>query len=149
TELVGKLGPLEWVINTPSHHRVHHGCNGKYLDKNHAGMLIIWDRMFGTFEPEADRPVYGTVKPVASFNPLYCSWAPFRDILEVARQSPRFLDKLQIWIRPPEWRPEGLPPAELDIALDRPKYHVKPSRAAGIYTTVMFVVTLTITVFFL
>ncbi|WP_240808081.1 sterol desaturase family protein [Polyangium spumosum] len=89
TELVGKLGPLEWVLNTPSHHRVHHGCNGRYLDRNHGGILIVWDRLFGTFEPEAETPVYGTVKPVASWNPLFCTWAPLRDILETAARAPR------------------------------------------------------------
>jgi sterol desaturase/sphingolipid hydroxylase (fatty acid hydroxylase superfamily) len=149
TELVGKIGPLEWILNTPSHHRVHHGVNGRYLDKNHAGMLIIWDRMFGTFEPERERAVYGTVKPVASFNPLYCAWAPLRDLIELSMQAPRVVDKLLIWIMPPEWRPEGMPPVVIDVALDRAKYDVKPSRAAGLYVTVMFVLTLAATLLFL
>jgi sterol desaturase/sphingolipid hydroxylase (fatty acid hydroxylase superfamily) len=75
TELVGKLGPLEWVLNTPSHHRVHHGSNPRYLDKNYAGILIVWDRLFRTFEPEVEAPRYGLTKPLqrkdvfhASFN---------------------------------------------------------------------------------
>ena len=149
TELVGRLGPLEWVLNTPSHHRVHHGCNGRYLDKNHAGMLIIWDRMFGTFEEEGEQPVYGTVKPVASFNPLFCAWAPFGELFALASRAPRALDKLLLWIMPPEWRPAGLPAAEIAIAVDRPKYHVRPGRAAGAYATVMLVLTLAATVVFL
>ena len=70
TELVGRLGPLEWVLNTPSHHRVHHAVNRQYLDRNYAGVLIVWDRMFRTFEPEVEEPVYGTVEPMNSFNPL-------------------------------------------------------------------------------
>ena len=59
TELVGKLGPLEWLFNTPSHHRVHHGSNPRYIDKNHGGILIVWDRLFGTFQIEDEQPVYG------------------------------------------------------------------------------------------
>ncbi|MFT4595538.1 MAG: alkylglycerol monooxygenase, partial [Psychroserpens sp.] len=59
TTTIKSLGPLEWIFNTPSHHRVHHGSNPKYIDKNHAGSLIIWDRMFGTFKQEEDEPVYG------------------------------------------------------------------------------------------
>ena len=69
TEAIDRLGPLEWVMNTPSHHRVHHARNPKYLDKNYAGMFIIWDRMFGTFEPEDEQPVYGITKPLKSMEP--------------------------------------------------------------------------------
>merc|ERR1712071_222378 len=73
TTLIGKLGPLEWILNTPSHHRVHHGSNKYCLDKNFGGWLIIWDRMFGTFQEEIpDVPiVYGLVDQVKSFNPFY------------------------------------------------------------------------------
>lgn len=70
TETIGKLGPLEWVMNTPSHHRVHHGSNPQYIDRNHAGIFIIWDRLFGTFEPENEKVVYGLTKNVESHNPL-------------------------------------------------------------------------------
>ena len=149
TELVGKLGPLEWVLNTPSHHRVHHGCNGKYLDRNHGGMLIVWDKLFGTFEPEAEKPVYGTVKPVATWNPLVCAWTPLRDILDTAARAPHLVDKLKVWVMPPEWRPRGEPPADVSVAIDRPKYDARPSRGAGIYAAVMLVFTLVATVYFL
>ena len=74
----GRLGPLEWVLNTPSHHRVHHGRNPKYIDRNHAGSLIIWDRMFGTFQEEEEEPVYGITTPLASWNPVWANlhyWA--------------------------------------------------------------------------
>ena len=70
TQSIRSLGPLEWVFNTPSHHRVHHGVNRQYIDKNYAGVLIIWDRMFGTFEPEVETVRYGISKPVNSFNPI-------------------------------------------------------------------------------
>ena len=69
TRAIGKLGPLEWVLNTPSHHRVHHARNPKYLDKNYAGTLIIWDRMFGTFQAEEEEPVYGLTKPLEQLEP--------------------------------------------------------------------------------
>jgi alkylglycerol monooxygenase len=70
TEAVGRLGPLEWVLNTPSHHRVHHGSNPQYLDRNYAGILIVWDRLFGTFEPEGERVRYGLVTNIETFNPV-------------------------------------------------------------------------------
>jgi alkylglycerol monooxygenase len=71
TKLVKKLGWLEYVLNTPSHHRVHHGVNVQYLDKNYAGVLIIWDRLFGSFVPESEEPRYGIIKPLESYNPLW------------------------------------------------------------------------------
>ena len=70
TETIGKLGPVEWIMNTPSHHRVHHGSDRKYLDKNYAGILIIWDRMFGSFQVEEETPVYGLTTDFDSQNPL-------------------------------------------------------------------------------
>jgi sterol desaturase/sphingolipid hydroxylase (fatty acid hydroxylase superfamily) len=72
TELIGRLGPLEWVLNTPSHHRVHHASNTAYLDRNYGGILIIWDRIFGTFtQQRPDVPItYGLVHPIRSLNPL-------------------------------------------------------------------------------
>ena len=85
TRAIGKLGPLEWVLNTPSHHRVHHGRNPKYLDKNYAGTLIIWDRMFGTFQAEEEEPVYGLTKPLEQLEPAVGQPA------RVARPVPRRL----------------------------------------------------------
>jgi len=85
TETVGRLGVLEWVMNTPSHHRVHHGSNPQYIDRNHAGIFIIWDRLFGTFEPEVEKPVYGLTKPVGTYNPVRVQLGEFvaiaRDVL--------------------------------------------------------------------
>ncbi|WP_018478582.1 sterol desaturase family protein [Pontibacter roseus] len=86
TELIRKLpAPLEYIFVTPSHHRVHHGSNAKYIDKNYGSTLIIWDRLFNTFQAEEERPVYGLTKPVTSYNPLYLvfhEWVDlFRDLL--------------------------------------------------------------------
>lgn len=69
TKAIRTLGPLEWILNTPSHHRVHHGSDPKYIDRNHAGTLIIWDKLFGTFQREEEEPVYGITKPLSSWNP--------------------------------------------------------------------------------
>ncbi|HMT30288.1 MAG TPA: sterol desaturase family protein, partial [Bacteroidia bacterium] len=68
TRAIGRMGPLEWVLNTPSHHRVHHGSDPRYLDKNHGGTLIIWDRLFGTFKEEDVEPHYGITTPLQSWN---------------------------------------------------------------------------------
>src|SRR5690606_7358138 len=70
TRFIGTMGILEWFMNTPSHHRVHHGINPEYLDKNYAGTFIVWDRLFGTFEPEKAPVVYGITKPLKNFSPL-------------------------------------------------------------------------------
>jgi sterol desaturase/sphingolipid hydroxylase (fatty acid hydroxylase superfamily) len=84
TDVVGRLGPLEWIFNTPAHHRVHHASNGEYLDRNYGGILIVWDRLFGTFA--AERPeaplVYGLVHPLASLNPITIA---FHEWLQIAR----------------------------------------------------------------
>ncbi|HYD72000.1 MAG TPA: sterol desaturase family protein, partial [Candidatus Binatia bacterium] len=86
TETIGRLGPLEWVMNTPSHHRVHHAINARYLDANYAGVLIIWDRLFGTFVPEDDKePIrYGIISQLGTFNPIrvaFHEWLGiFRDL---------------------------------------------------------------------
>jgi hypothetical protein len=146
TELVGKLGPLEWFMNTPSHHRVHHGVNGRYLDRNHAGMLIIWDRMFGTFEPEGDRPIYGTVKQVTTWNPLAAALAPFADIARTAAAQPRLVDMLKVWVMPPGW--SAVPGPVIDV-VSRAKFDHKPTRAAAVYVTAMFIATLVAVVLYL
>lgn len=108
TRLVGRLGPLEWVLNTPSHHRVHHGVNPKCIDKNHGGMLIVWDRLFGTFQEEEEEPTYGTVKPLASWNPVWANIAPWVHLLSIARRTVSVRDRLRLFLMPPEWQPEDL-----------------------------------------
>jgi sterol desaturase/sphingolipid hydroxylase (fatty acid hydroxylase superfamily) len=107
TRFISTLGPLEWVLNTPSHHRVHHGVDAPYLDKNHAGVFIIWDRLFGTFQAEKHPPTYGTIEPLASFNPL---WAHVQYGVKLAQKVaalPGLTNKLQGLFRGPGWSPEG------------------------------------------
>lgn len=105
TRAVKTLGPLEWVFNTPSHHRVHHGKNPVYIDKNYGGVLIVWDRLFGTFEPESEEPVYGTVTPLSSWNPFWANGVFYTDMARYMRGLP-FSHKLQVLWRPPGWHPD-------------------------------------------
>ena len=107
TELVGKTHPVaEAVLNTPSHHRVHHGVDAKYLDRNYGGVLIIWDRVFGTFQPEAQRPVYGTTIPLRSYNPIWANLEHFARCWTLAKLAPRWRDKLRVWFAHPAWLPD-------------------------------------------
>lgn len=106
TRTIGKMGPLEWIFNTPSHHRVHHGSNKKYIDKNHAGSLIIWDRMFGTFQAEEEEVVYGITKPLASWNPVWANFHYWYDLFQIAGQTSSVSTKFKVFIKPPGWQPE-------------------------------------------
>lgn len=110
TELVDKLPrPIELVFNTPSHHRVHHGSDQEYLDRNYAGILIVWDRLFGTFEPERRRPRYGLVKPKNTHNVLALQYGDYADLWRDLRAATRWRDRLGYLFRPPGWEPSGRP----------------------------------------
>jgi sterol desaturase/sphingolipid hydroxylase (fatty acid hydroxylase superfamily) len=106
---IPKLGWLEYVINTPSHHRVHHAANPEYLDANYGGILIIWDRMFGTFiEERADLPCrYGLVKPLLSNNPVVINAHEWLALGRELWQAKRWSDRWQYLFGPPGWRPDG------------------------------------------
>ncbi|MEX0283639.1 MAG: sterol desaturase family protein [Paracoccaceae bacterium] len=105
TELIGKLGPLEWVLNTPSHHRVHHGADDKYLDKNYAGMLIIWDRMFGTFQVEEETPRYGLKRDFDSQNPVIIWVSELPELVRDIRGARTWGEVWGYLMRPPGWAP--------------------------------------------
>jgi alkylglycerol monooxygenase len=107
TELVGKLGWYERIFNTPSQHRVHHAINPRYLDRNYAATLCIWDRLFGTFQEEREQPVFGLVKPLSSFNPIYAQMQAWVAMSRSAREA-RGWDRMRVWVKGPEWRPGGL-----------------------------------------
>jgi hypothetical protein len=94
TKLIRSLGPLEWVLNTPSHHRVHHGVNNPYLDKNYAGVLIIWDRMFGSFVKETEEPQYGIIKQIDGYNPFWINTHGWVEMWDAIREQPTFWRKL-------------------------------------------------------
>ncbi|WP_375445716.1 sterol desaturase family protein [uncultured Fibrella sp.] len=108
TELINRFpAPIEWVFNTPSHHRVHHGSDLTYLDKNHAGVLIIWDRLFGTFEPEQHRPTYGLTKNVGSYNPVKIAFHEWEDIARDLRHAGSLRNALGYLFGPPGWSHDG------------------------------------------
>jgi sterol desaturase/sphingolipid hydroxylase (fatty acid hydroxylase superfamily) len=133
TELIGKLGRFERVFNAPSPHRVHHAINPRYLDKNYAATLLIWDRLFGTFEPESEPPVYGLVKPLRSFDPLWAQVHYLVELVRYTRKTPRAVDKLKVWLRGPTWSPPGLLPLPPPPAVS-PSTFVKyqPQERAGL-----------------
>ncbi len=103
TEAVRTLGTSESVLNSPSHHRVHHGSNGQYLDRNHGSILIVWDRLFGTFEPEDDRVVYGLTKNLSSFNPAVIIGHEYAEIARDVASSTRWRDRVGYVVRGPGW----------------------------------------------
>lgn len=107
TKLVGKLGPIEWIFNSPSHHRVHHATQVQYLDKNHAGILIIWDRMFGTFQKEIEVPIYGITENINSFSPLKIASHEYISLWQDIRRAKKFSDKINYLIKPPGWSHDG------------------------------------------
>jgi sterol desaturase/sphingolipid hydroxylase (fatty acid hydroxylase superfamily) len=98
---------IESWLNTPSHHRVHHARNDRYLDKNYGGFLIIWDRIFGTYEPETEPCSYGLTAPVRTWDPTVINFREWSQLVEDAVHAPRWRDKLRIWIMPTGWRPPG------------------------------------------
>jgi sterol desaturase/sphingolipid hydroxylase (fatty acid hydroxylase superfamily) len=106
TERIGTMWwPIELVFNTPSHHRVHHGSDPEYLDKNYAGILIVWDRMFGTFQKELHRPTYGLTVPVGTYNVLKLQYGPFVALFRDVRAARRWRDKIGYVVMPPGWHP--------------------------------------------
>ena len=102
TETIGKLGWLETFMNTPSHHRVHHGREPKYLDKNFASVFIIWDKLLGTFQAEEETPDYGVTTPPANFNPITANLHYYQILWRDSKRQLRFFDKLAVWFLPPE-----------------------------------------------
>ncbi|HLN42229.1 MAG TPA: sterol desaturase family protein [Acidimicrobiales bacterium] len=103
TETLGALGPAETVLNTPSHHRVHHGSNRQYLDRNHGSILILWDRLFGTFEPEDERVVYGLTKNIDTFNPGRIATHEYVQMLRDVAASTSWRERLSYVVRGPGW----------------------------------------------
>jgi alkylglycerol monooxygenase len=95
TKFVKRLGILEYVLNAPAHHRVHHGTNEKYLDKNYAGVFIVWDRLFGTFIDETEEPIYGVIKPIKSYNWLWINTHSWVEMFDAMKQRKTLFGKLR------------------------------------------------------
>ena len=152
TEHVGKIGWLEFIINTPSHHRVHHGRNPKYIDKNYAGVFIIWDRIFGTFQEEEERPTYGITKSLNSWNPVYANFAHYIDLYKYVKQSRSWRDTKNMLFQHPGWLPDYLGGVQTPSTPDSDfyKYNADVSFLwAKLYIFVQFIALMGITAFFL
>jgi sterol desaturase/sphingolipid hydroxylase (fatty acid hydroxylase superfamily) len=133
TRLINKMGFLEKIIVTPSHHRVHHAINKEYLDKNYAAIFIIWDKWFGTFQEELENvpPVYGVKKPVQTWNPVIINFMHLWQLVKDAWRAEKIWDKVRIWFMPTGWRPEDVRekyPIEItERASDQIKYTTEAS----------------------
>lgn len=119
TEQVGKLGWFDRWFCSPSNHRVHHAVNNRYLDRNYGGILIVWDRLFGSFKEEDEPCVYGTRKPLQSWDPLWANGEVYWGLLKDTWHTRHWADKLRVWFKPPGWRPadvaERFPAPAFDI----------------------------------
>ena len=127
TQLIGKMGILEYVFVTPSHHRVHHAINPEYIDKNYGQILIIWDKIFGTFQPELDhvKPVYGTLNQAKTWNPILINYKYVWHLIKDAWRTKRLIDKIKIWFMPTGWRPKDVSIAYPSQKIKDPKKQVK------------------------
>ncbi|KZS39822.1 sterol desaturase [Aquimarina aggregata] len=150
TKLINKMGILEYIIVTPSHHRVHHAINTKYLDKNYSEIFIIWDKIFGTFQEELSEkpPVYGVKKPVNTWNPFLINFMHFWGILKDAWRTKNWLDKIKIWFMPTGWRPEDIketyPILVTTNPYNRKKYETNNSLLLKLWSWTQLVITTTL-----
>ena len=136
TQQIGRLGWFDRWFCAPSNHRVHHAVNDRYLDRNYGGILIVWDRLFGTFieEDDTEACVYGTRSPLRSWNPLWANLHVYRELALDSWRAASWGDKLRVWLKPPGWRP-----ADVAARWPRPAFDIRavqrfdpplPSRAA-------------------
>ena len=153
TKHIGKLGFLEYIIVTPSQHRVHHAINEIYIDKNLAAIFCVWDRMFGTFQEELDEvpPVYGVLKPANTWNPVLINFQHLWRLMKDAWRTNNWLDKLRIWFMPTGWRPEDVkekyPIEIIEDPYSYEKYQTNPSKLL-IWTSILhFTITLGLILF--
>jgi sterol desaturase/sphingolipid hydroxylase (fatty acid hydroxylase superfamily) len=146
TRLIGRMPAwFEFVFNTPSHHRVHHGINPKYIDKNHGGTLIIFDRMFGTFQLEEEEVVYGVTKPLASWNPVWANFDYFKDLFQLIIRCKSLGDMLRAIFKGPGWRPAylGGPQKPQPVTVKQfHKFDTAHSGKLGRYVFIQFVLAL-------
>lgn len=152
TKAVGRMGPFEWLFNTPSHHRVHHGSDPKYIDRNHAGTLIIWDKLFGTFQREEEEPVYGITTQLRTWDPLKANFHYWAELGSLARRCTHWTDRVRVFLKPPGWRPEELGGFDGPKAKNRAtyrKFDTSVARSINVYVAVQFILLLVLTTFFL
>ncbi|MEO1436240.1 MAG: sterol desaturase family protein [Bacteroidota bacterium] len=148
TRLINRMGWLEYLIVTPSHHRVHHAINPIYIDKNYSEIFIIWDKLFGTFQEELpeEPPVYGVKKAVQTWNPVLINFMHIWGIAKDAWRTQKLWDKVRIWFMPTGWRPadvsEKFPVAVTTDVYAREKYDTKPTRLFLIWAWVQLLLTM-------
>ncbi|XP_044149700.1 alkylglycerol monooxygenase-like [Bufo gargarizans] len=148
TELINNLGPLELILNTPSHHRVHHGRNPYCIDSNYGGTLIIWDRIFGTFVPEKEKVVYGLTHPINTFEPFNVQLQHCVYIWNTFWSTPGFSNKLSVIFKGPGWGPGkprlGLPEELPKVTGDEEPYDSRLSKSMQIYSIIHFILLLAV-----
>lgn len=133
TEHVRRVGPLEWILVTPSNHRVHHAKNPRYIDRNYGGFFIIWDRLFGTFQDELDEEpcYYGITHALQSWNPVWANLHIWVETFKLSLKTKHWKDKFIVWFKPPSWQPDDLPAEHFDW--QAPKFDPAISRFTRIY----------------
>jgi sterol desaturase/sphingolipid hydroxylase (fatty acid hydroxylase superfamily) len=154
TQHIGKMGWLEHIIVTPSHHRVHHAINPEYLDKNHSQIFIIWDKLFGTFQEELPNvpAVYGITRPSATWNPIKINFQHLWLLIKDAWRAESWWDKVRIWFMPTGWRPADVaakyPVRKIEDIYHYEKYEPESSAALKAWAWVQFAV-VTVLVFYM
>lgn len=135
---------FEFIFNSPSHHRVHHAVNPKYIDKNHAAVFIIWDRLFGTFKEEEEEPTYGITTQLKSFNPTWANFHYYVEMYQIAKKAKSWKDKFKVLFARPGWRPEdqGGYMAPPPVSEDRKKYETHTDDYMRLYAVIQFFVVL-------
>lgn len=136
---------FEFIFNTPSHHRVHHARDPKYIDKNHGAVFIIWDRIFGTYKEEEEEPTYGITTPLHSYNPVWGNFHHWADMWKLFRQAPRWSDKFKVLFARPGWKPEELGGYQAPPPIDEKtvkQYNPKTSDTMRLYVILQFTATL-------
>ncbi|MBT8190332.1 MAG: sterol desaturase family protein [Saprospiraceae bacterium] len=146
TRLINRMGVLEYILVTPSHHRVHHAINDIYIDKNYAAIFIVWDRMFGTFQEELpeEEPIYGTLKPARTWNPVVINYMHMWQLIKDAWHAQSIWDKVRIWFMPTGWRPADVikrhPVKEIPV-YERIKYQTDISKGLLWWSWFQFILT--------
>ena len=152
TRAIGNMGIFEHILNTPSNHRVHHGSDPKYIDRNHGGTLIIWDKLFGTFQNEEEEPVYGITSPLGTWDPLKANFHYWSELIDQAKRCSSWKDKVLTFLKPPGWRPAELGGLQHPKPIEPTRYRKFdiriPSPVNG-YVITQFTLLLGITTFFL
>ncbi|MDB4286025.1 sterol desaturase family protein [bacterium] len=153
TRLIKKMGWLEYLLVTPSHHRVHHAINPEYLDKNYGNVFILWDKLFNTFQPELEEvpPVYGVKRPVKTWNPILINFQHLWLLIKDAWRTNNYWDKLRIWLMPTGWRPpdviEKYPVPDVSDVFHLEKYDSKPSGALLTWVWFQLIIALVLMLF--